>query len=81
MQQDCIEPLNKLIKTQSAEMARLASLAKVECDKLYGIDKDIKASAVHYFKSAKDCEELMDKYRKMKFSAEISFQARSLVHQ
>jgi hypothetical protein len=35
---------------------------KQEVDKLNSIDKEIKNNAVQYFKAAKDCEELVNKY-------------------
>lgn len=54
---------------------------KQEVDKLNSIDKDIKNNAVQYFKAAKDCEELVNKYQGVKYSADISLQARQLVYQ
>jgi hypothetical protein len=53
----------------------------VETEKLHSIDKEVKAQAVQYFKSAKDCDELIQKYQSVKFASDVSFQARNISYQ
>ena len=53
--------------------------AKTNIDKLTAIDREVKATAVTYFKKAKDAEEFVEKYSQIKFCAETSYSARRLV--
>jgi len=56
------------------------ALAKKKQDKLYVIDSDIKKTATAYFKAARDAENNVVKFQKVKYEAEMSYVARQQVY-
>lgn len=45
------------------------------------MDREIKNSAISYFKSAKEAEDTMIKYQMVKYAADVSYQNRSSLYE
>ena len=71
--QDCIEPLKALLESQDGQFNILMLSAKKKQDKLGKIDADIKKTAMQYFKAAREAEDSVVKYQKVKYEAEMSY--------
>ena len=54
--------------------------AKKKQDKLAQIDADIKKTAMQYFKAAREAEDSVVKYQKVKYEAEMSYVQRQQVY-
>ena len=54
--------------------------AKEKQDKLHAIDADIKQTAMAYFKAARDAEDNVVKYQKVKYEADLSYISRKQVY-
>ena len=78
--QDCISPLRALIEQQDAHFSKILAQAKEKQDKLHAIDADIKQTAMAYFKAARDAEDNVVKYQKVKYEAELSYISRKQVY-
>lgn len=48
--------------------------------KLHTIDADIKQTAMAYFKAARDAEDAVVKYQKVKYEAELTYIARKQIY-
>ena len=51
-------------------------MSKKRQDKLHAIDSDIKRTAMAYFKAAREAEDIVVKYQKIKYEAELTYIAR-----
>lgn len=51
----------------------MLAISKKKQDKLQAIDADIKRTAMAYFKAARDAEESVVKYQKIKYEAEMTY--------
>ena len=54
--------------------------AKKKQDKLHGIDADIKQTAMAYFKAAREAEDSVVKYQKVKYEADLTYIARKQIY-
>ena len=76
MTQDCAQPLCDLIMKDDEEYERIEKGAKQKIDKLHLMDNAIKTTAMAYFKSAREAEECVAKFQRIKYDADLTYTSR-----
>lgn len=71
--ESCITPLKELLDTLGKDLEIIFGQASKQIDRLQAIDRDIKQTAFSYFKAAREAEEGLTKYSRVKYAAESSF--------
>lgn len=69
-----------MIESQDAEFHRVIELSKKRQEKLHLIDADIKRTAMAYFKAAREAEDSVVKYQKIKYDAELTYISRQQIY-
>ena len=62
-----------MLEKQETEYLQVLANSRKKQEKLQSIDAEIKRTAMAYFKAARDAEESVVKYQKIKYDAELSY--------